>query len=104
MPGTSVSLAPRNAPPATILAANNGSASSSILNTEAPSCCTSGSGVRKANTYGHAKNMIVPVKPMMTIPENVVSHAKDRARSFRFAPIACPTIVVAAEDIPNPGI
>ncbi len=88
MAGMRVSWAPRRAPQAMMLAAKRGSAKSSMRKTSIPSCCTAFTGVRKANTYGQMKYMMMAVRPMMNMPVKVVSHANVLARSLRFAPIA----------------
>lgn len=52
-----------------------------------------------AKTY-----MGTPIKDMTTIPIPTVMWTKLRANAFRAAPMLWPKRVVAASDIPKPGI
>lgn len=101
--GINVSFAPLNAPTITVDAANNGSDKSSILNIFTPNSLTATSGVNKPKTSGTKKYKATAVIVTIITPHLTADQANFRARSFHFAPRACPTSVVAAIDIPNAG-
>ena len=102
-PGTSVSPAPRSAPPPTIAAAKNGSAKATARSAAAPSRTMSGSRVKRPMRWGAANQRRTPPQAIANMPHAVARKAKLRAAAARAAPTACPTIVWAAARMPMHG-
>ena len=102
--GTSVLAAPTNTPYATIDAANIGSANASMRNAIIPNDRISSTGVINPMICGAKIYMSNPINPMIIMPINTVMKAKLRVRRLRFAPTLWPTNVVAASEMPYPGI
>ena len=102
--GARVSPAPRSAPAATMEAAKRGSAKASMRSTCTPRLRTAASGVSIVKMAGARRNMTTAVPPMTAMPSAVDSQANRRARRFSPAPRLWPTRVVAAAEMPYPGI
>ena len=103
MLGMNVSFSPLNAPTITVEAANNGSDRSSILSIFTLNSLTATSGVNKQKINGAKKYKAIAVIVTINTQHFTADQANFCARSFRLAPRACPTRVVAAIAIPNPG-
>ena len=102
--GAFASPAPRRTPVTTIDAAKSGSANATMRSTCAPSAITSGSVEKIEMSCGARKNSPAPASVIIIMPMYVVIRLNRSARSFRFAPSACPTSVVPAEATPNAGM
>ena len=57
-----------------------------------------------ANMMGAAAYIKAPMTPIVAMPKAIHIHESRFVRSKRFAPIDCPTSVVAASAIPKPGM